>query len=190
MNTPNKLTLLRILLVPFFIFFLLNTYIKHNFFWSLLTFLFAALTDHLDGKLARKNNQITDFGKFLDPLADKILVLSAFICFVELNLISSIPVVIILSRELIITSIRLISTDKNRNISANKWGKFKTTSQMITIIYILFLGEVYKNLNIGINTESLLNYFNKTLICFTIILTIFSGIVYIKENLDLIKLSK
>ncbi|MDA6259932.1 CDP-alcohol phosphatidyltransferase family protein, partial [Escherichia coli] len=109
MNTPNKLTLLRIILVPFFVAALLITALPHNFLIAGLIFAAASLTDMFDGRLVRKKNQVTDFGKFADPLADKILVLSALICFVELGIGGAVPVIIILFRELMVTSMRLIA---------------------------------------------------------------------------------
>ena len=190
MNTPNKLTILRIFLVPVFILFLINKNIYYNFLWAEIIFCIASITDHFDGKIARKNNQITDFGKFLDPLADKILVTSAFVCFVELGLMPSWAVVIILAREFIVTSMRLIAAGKGRVIAANMWGKLKTVSQMIAIIFsigILFLKE-----NLALTGEFfyILNCLNLILIWTSVLLTIISGAVYIQENFELIKKAK
>ena len=139
MNTPNKLTLLRIALVPFFVAFLLMPSVPHHYLIAGLIFGAAALTDHFDGKLARKNGQITDFGKFADPLADKILVVSAFLCFVELDVIGAIPVIIVLFREFLVTSIRLVASGNGKVIAANGWGKAKTISQIAAILVIIVL---------------------------------------------------
>lgn len=126
MNTPNKLTILRILLVPFFVAALLLAVIPHHFLIAGLIFGVASLTDLLDGKLARKRGQITDFGKFADPLADKILVISALICFVQLGIIGAVPVIVLLFREFAVTSIRLVAASNGKVVAANLWGKAKT----------------------------------------------------------------
>ncbi len=119
MNTPNKLTLLRVTLVPIFITFLMIESIPYNYVYALILFVVASLTDLLDGHLARKNNQITTFGKFLDPIADKILVLSAMLCFIELGLSSSIAVIIIITREFMVTSLRLIVVSSDGKVIPN-----------------------------------------------------------------------
>ena len=137
MNTPNKLTLFRIFLIPFFVFFLLMQNLPHRFLFALIIFCIAAITDHFDGELARRSGQITDFGKFLDPLADKMLVMSAFISFVQLGVVGALPVIIILMREFTVTSVRLVAMGSGKVISANIWGKIKTVSQIVAIIIIL-----------------------------------------------------
>ena len=125
MNLPNKLTVLRVVLIPFFVAFLLLSPGNDAFKWvSLAIFIIASLTDMLDGKIARKYNLITDFGKFMDPLADKLLVCSAMICLIELGRIPSWIVVIIIAREFIISGFRLIAADNGRVIAASYWGKF------------------------------------------------------------------
>lgn len=139
MNLPNKLTVLRVLLIPFFVCLLLYkggevTAYRHG---SLLIFLIAALTDALDGYIARKYHLITNFGKFMDPLADKLLVCSALICFVGLGDIQSYIVVIIIAREFIISGFRLVASDAGIVIAASGWGKAKTIVQMIAVIFIL-----------------------------------------------------
>ncbi len=143
MNTPNKLTILRILLVPLFLAFLLiGAFPYHNVF-ALIVFIAASITDSLDGHLARKNNQVTTFGKFLDPLADKILVLSAMICFVELSYVSAIVVVIMIAREFMVTSLRLVAAaGSGKVIAAGILGKIKTVIQMVSLIAILLLCAV------------------------------------------------
>lgn len=171
MNLANKLTILRVLLIPFFILFLLlenGQNIKLRLI-ALLIFIIAALTDSLDGYIARKYNLITNFGKFMDPLADKLLVCSALICFIELNFISSWIVVIIIAREFIISGFRLIASDSGIVIAASKWGKFKTITQMIAIILIL----------IQVNY---LYYITQFFIYLMLILTIVSLIDYIFKN--------
>ena len=139
MNLPNKLTLLRMGMVPFFVFFLLADFVPHRYLFALLLFCAASYTDHLDGKIARRDHLITNFGKLMDPLADKILVMSALICLVEQGLASSVAVVLVMAREFAITSIRLLAVEQGRVIAANNWGKAKTVSQMVAIILVLLL---------------------------------------------------
>lgn len=136
MNLPNKLTLLRILLVPVFVFLLLCPILGDK--WVVLAiFCVACLTDFLDGKIARKYNLITDFGKFMDPLADKLLVCSALICLIDLGKLPSWFVVIVIAREFVVSGLRLIAVDNGIVIAASWWGKFKTAFQMTLIILLL-----------------------------------------------------
>ena len=138
MNLPNKLTVARVILIPFFVFFLLFDPSNDTFKWiALALFIIASLTDMLDGKIARKYNLITDFGKFMDPLADKLLVCSAMIGLIELGRIPSWIVIIIIAREFVISGFRLIAADNGRVIAASYWGKFKTTFQMIMVILMI-----------------------------------------------------
>ena len=145
MNLPNKLTTFRVILIPFFVFFMLAPDMTGiNNYIAVAIFIVASLTDLLDGKIARKYNLVTNFGKFMDPLADKLLVCSALIAFVELGYLPAWIVIIIISREFIISGFRLIAADKGVVIAANYWGKFKTTFQMImTILLILQLDYPY-----------------------------------------------
>ena len=130
MNLPNKLTVLRMILVPFFVLALLWPF-PHHFLIALIIFGAASYTDHLDGMLARKHNQITDFGKFMDPLADKILVISALVCFVSLGLCDVWLVLLIIAREFMVTSIRLVAAGKGSVIAANNWGKAKPSVRLL-----------------------------------------------------------
>ena len=149
MNLPNKLTVIRIAIVPFFVFFMCYDAVPYRFIWALLLFIAASVTDLLDGKLARKHNLVTNFGKFLDPLADKILVAAALVCFVELNWTYSWVVVIILLREFAVSGVRLaaVSSSKTAVIPANIWGKVKTVFTMIAIIVILLM-HILMSLNV------------------------------------------
>ena len=141
MNLPNKLTLMRVILVPVFMVFLILPITRFHLFIALFIFIIASLTDLVDGKLARRNNQVTDFGKLMDPLADKLLVTAALIGFVQLHLGDAWIAMIVLARELLVTSLRLIAVNsKGTVIPANIWGKVKTNSQMAAIIIALFLG--------------------------------------------------
>jgi len=141
MNTPNKLTMLRIFMAPLFLFFVLFSGIPHHYAFALGIFIAASLTDLLDGKIARKHNLITDFGKFLDPLADKMLVTAALIAFVELNLMTGVACYIILIREFLVTSLRLIASKDGTVIAASIWGKLKTVTQMTAVITIMVMQE-------------------------------------------------
>ena len=136
MNLPNKLTTLRVIMIPFFVFFLLWQNGENRTFRmiALALFIIASLTDLLDGKIARKYNLVTNFGKFMDPLADKLLVCSALICLIELNALPAWMVIIIISREFIISGFRLIASDNGVVIAASYWGKFKTTFQRVLLI--------------------------------------------------------
>ena len=147
MNLPNKLTMLRVILIPFFIFFLLTDMFDMTGAWIALgIFCVASFTDFLDGQIARRCNLVTNFGKFMDPLADKLLVCSALICFVEMNFLPSWFVIIIIAREFIISGFRLVASDAGVVIAASWWGKFKTVSQMITIILFMFMKGLGKDI--------------------------------------------
>ena len=138
MNLPNKLTVLRVIMVPFFVFFMLTDVGGAANKWiALALFVVASLTDMLDGKIARKYNLVTNFGKFMDPLADKLLVCSAMICLVETGELPFWIVIIIIAREFIISGFRQIAADNGIVIAASKWGKLKTICQMAMVILLL-----------------------------------------------------
>ena len=140
MNLPNKLTVLRVIMIPFFVVFMLADMGRTGDYIALALFCLASLTDFFDGYLARKNHLVTNFGKFMDPLADKLLVGSAAICLIEMGRIPAWVVVILISREFIISGFRLIAADNGVVIAASMWGKFKTVCQMfMTIALILHL---------------------------------------------------
>ena len=145
MNLPNKLTVLRVVMVPFFVFFMLTDVGGAANKWiALVLFCVASFTDFLDGQIARKNNLVTNFGKFMDPLADKLLVCSAMICLIEMGKLSAWIVIIIIAREFIISGFRLVASDSGIVIAASYWGKFKTVFQMaMTIVLILDFGGVF-----------------------------------------------
>lgn len=189
MNLPNKLTLLRILLVPFFVAFLLIEQIPLSCLWALVVFIIASITDFFDGYIARKHNMITDFGKFADPLADKILVISAFCCFIEMGLIGAVPVIIVLFREFAVTSVRLVAAAKGTVVAANMWGKAKTVSQMIAIILTIFLQAILQLIG-NSNLSSVFTIITTVAIWISVALTIISGVVYLKDNADLYKNAK
>lgn len=138
MNLPNKLTTLRVLLVPFFVWFALAKVVPgYDKYIAVAIFIVASLTDFLDGMIARKYNLVTNFGKFMDPLADKLLVCAALICLVSKELLPAWMVIIIISREFIISGFRLVASDNHVVIAASYWGKFKTTFQMIAIVLMI-----------------------------------------------------
>ena len=145
MNLPNKLTVLRVLLIPFFVWAALGDPVPgYSKYIAVLIFIVASLTDLLYGKIARKYGLVTNFGKFMDPLADKLLVCAALICLVSCGMLSAWMVIVIISREFIISGFRLVASDNGVVIAANYWGKFKTTFQMLMIIVLLLdLGGVF-----------------------------------------------
>ena len=137
MNTPNKLTLLRIIMIPFFVVFMLVDFGPWSKWAALAIFVVASLTDTLDGYLARRDHLVTNFGKFMDPLADKLLVCSAMICMIELGRLPSWGVIVISGREFVSSGFRLIASDNGVVIAANYWGKIKTVCQMVMIIVLI-----------------------------------------------------
>ena len=174
MNLPNKLTVARVILIPFFVFFLLNDSMNPYFKWvALAIFILASLTDLLDGKIARKYNLVTDFGKFMDPLADKLLVCSAMIGLIELGRIEAWIVIVIIAREFIISGFRLIAADNGRVIAASYWGKFKTTFQMFMVILMIA--------NIGMTPFPLITQIIKWI---ALVLTLVSLVDYLIKNKD------
>ncbi|HWP50241.1 MAG TPA: CDP-diacylglycerol--glycerol-3-phosphate 3-phosphatidyltransferase [Clostridia bacterium] len=184
MNLPNKLTLLRIALVPIFVFFLLADSSSAFSLLALLVFVVASLTDMLDGKIARRYNLITTFGKLMDPLADKILVMSAMICFVALGLAPAWVVIVILAREFLVTSLRLIAAGEGRVIAADKWGKVKTVTQMFWIIWVLLWLWMESSTLFGVMpTLDLLGpVISALLMLASVFFTLLSGFNYVFKN--------
>ena len=176
MNLPNKLTLIRVFMVPLFLIFSLVTTIPYNNFWALGIFALASITDALDGHIARKNKLVTNFGKFLDPLADKVLVMAALVCFVELKFIGCIPVIIILAREFMVTALRLVASG-DVVIAAGIWGKLKTAFTMIAIVLIFFMqGLVSSGITLaGFN----FNLIGEVLMWIATAITVISGVQYL-----------
>jgi len=183
MNLPNKLTIFRVILIIPFVLLLLGGYHEWSWFTSVFggimekvnyiavaIFIVASLTDLLDGKIARKYNLVTNFGKFMDPLADKLLVCSAMICLVEMGRLPAWMVIIIISREFIISGFRLVASDSGVVIAASYWGKFKTTFQMLMIIVLL--------LNFG----GVFDLIGQVLTWIALVLTIISLVDYLVKN--------
>lgn len=193
MNLPNKLTLLRIILVPFFIIAMLVQFPFHYLVAGCI-FGIASVTDTLDGKIARSRNLVTDFGKFADPLADKILVLTALVCFLQVGLLGSfgaIPVIIVLFREFAVSGIRLVAASSGKVVAANIWGKIKTVSQMVGISVIFAMQVVLEILgamkvSIGFVNE-VFYYIGNGLIWLSTVFTLISGIIYLKDNISFLK---
>ncbi len=177
MNLPNKLTIMRVILIPFFVFFLLSPYFPaYGNYIAVAIFIVASLTDMLDGKIARKYNLVTNFGKFMDPLPDKLLVCSAMICRIELDRLAAWIVIVIIAREFIISGFRLVASDNGVVIAASYWGKFKTTFQMLMVIVLI--------LDIQMPFFQILG---TVLTYVALILTVVSLIDYIVKNKDVLK---
>ena len=175
MNLPNKLTVLRVIMVPFFVFFMLtNVGGAANKWIALAIFCEASLTDMLDGKIARARNLVTNFGKFMDPLADKLLVCSAMICMIPSGKLEAWFVIIIIAREFIISGFRLVASDNGIVIAASYWGKFKTVSQMAMIIVLIAdFGGVF-------------DVIGTALIWVSLVLTVVSLIDYVAKNVQVL----
>jgi len=171
MNLPNKLTILRVIMIPFFVFALMleNGANQTYRYIAAAIFIIASLTDLLDGNIARKYNLVTNFGKFMDPLADKLLVCSALICMIELGQLPAWMVLIIIAREFIISGFRLVASDNGVVIAASYWGKWKTTFQMISVVLLIF------------NIEALSAITNAT-VWIALALTVISLVDYIVKN--------
>ncbi len=191
MNIANRITMSRILLTIIFMLFLLWW---EEIWWtklvSLLIFSIAALSDFLDGLIAKKKNMITDFGRLMDPIADKILVLAAFAAFLQMRLINVWMFMVIISREILITSLRLFALNKGKVLSASKAGKHKTASQM-TVIFIILVFIVFKEImktfyTWNPNWNNFLNWGIYILMLITVGLTLFSGLSYLWENRKII----
>jgi len=185
MNIANRLTLLRIILAFVFMFFLFCHGLWAKVL-SLILFIFAALSDFFDGRIAQKKNMVTDFGRLMDPIADKILVLAAFAAFVQMQLIPAWMFVIIISREILITSLRLFALNKGRVLSAGKAGKHKTFSQMAVILFILLFIVLKETMLVFFTWnpawEKLFNQSIYILMLLTVALTLYSGLAYLWEN--------
>ena len=175
MNLPNKLTVMRVILIPFFVAALLydNGSSQTMRVVANVIFIVASLTDLFDGKIARKYNLVTNFGKFMDPLADKLLVCSALICLIQLGQLPAWVVIIIISREFIISGFRLVAADNGIVIAASYWGKFKTTFQMIAVILMIF------------NIPDLATV-TMIMLVIAVVLTVISLVDYVAKNIEVL----
>ena len=180
MNLPNKLTVLRICMIPFFVAALLyeNGADQTMRIIANVIFITASLTDLLDGKIARKYGLVTNFGKFMDPLADKLLVCSALICLIQLGQLPAWVVIVIISREFIISGFRLVAADNGIVIAASYWGKFKTVSQMVMIILLI------------LNSGGVFEILTQIFVWVSLALTVISLITYIVQNKNVISMQE
>ncbi|MFR4990541.1 CDP-diacylglycerol--glycerol-3-phosphate 3-phosphatidyltransferase [Anaerotruncus colihominis] len=196
MNLPNKLTVMRMALIPVFLVFMLAESVPHRYLIAAVIFAAASFTDYLDGHIARRDGLVTNFGKLMDPLADKLLVFSALVCFIELEMSSALIVFIILAREFLVTSVRLIAAEQGTVIAADIWGKMKTVSQIVWVLIALtalWLEEswpLFMTVSPGASAPPApvifligLSFVIQTIV---VILTVFSGFNYIWKNRSLL----
>ena len=194
LNVPNILTIARIFITPVFLAVILMDTLPHKFLIACIIFSIGSITDAVDGHLARKNNQITNFGKFLDPIADKIFTTSALLAFMSMGLCNIWIVMLVLTREFAIASVRMIAAAGGVVIPANIWGKIKTVSQMTFTILIMLLGEVWEIIS-NTNKELFeklpdLSLVSNGLLWITAILTIISGVIYLNDSKKIIDFTK
>ncbi len=198
MNLPNRLTVLRILLAPVFVALILSPGLPLHYFWALLVFAAASITDRLDGKIARERNLITNFGKFLDPLADKILVIFALACFVSLGLSNIWCLLIVVAREFMVTFIRLLAVENGVVLAANNWGKTKTVSQIVAIVFILMFQSFNEILAVngafiqvgtfaGMSAFDLFVLAGNVLVWISTFFAVLSGGIYLKQNFSVLR---
>lgn len=196
MNLANKLTIGRIFLIPIFLVFIIIKDIPYSTFIATGIFIIASLTDKLDGYIARSRNQITNFGKFMDPLADKLLVTTALITLVDLQVISSLVAIIIIAREFAVSGLRTIAAAEGKVIAASYWGKVKTVMQIVAIIASLIKVSIEDSMYLmqiisdNIALKCLLEYIPKTLVFLAVVITIISGIDYFVKNKHTISVDK
>ena len=178
MTTASKITLVRVVLIPVF---MLLMYLSPNAAWlkwaALAVFIIASLTDFVDGKIARSRNQVSDFGKFLDPLADKLLVISAMCIFCEWGKFPAWALMIVLTREFAVTGLRLIAVGNGRVIAAGMSGKIKTFATMVGLCFMIVLHDVWPRLN-------------WVVIAVIVLTTLYSGVEYFIQNWDVLNLKK
>ena len=179
-NLPNKLTILRIAMIPLFVLFFEMNSLPLNYFWAFAMFGIASLTDLLDGKIARKYNLVSDFGKLMDPLADKVLVTAALVCFVAdpAALTPSWVVIVILAREFLVTSLRLLAAAKGVVLAADKWGKYKTATTMIWICWNLLIMEF----TFVLGWADFISWIHPILMYLSLFFTVYSGMNYVLKN--------
>ena len=194
MNLANKLTMIRIFLVPVFLVFITVKDIPYGSIIATVIFIIASLTDQLDGYIARSRNQITNFGKFMDPIAYKLLVTAAVVSLVELKLVAGWAVVIILAREFAVSGLRTLAASDGIVIAASWWGKIKTVTQMIAILLLLLKVNINTSANAisFVNNNSFLSgfftYVPETIMFIAVLITIISGIDYFVKNRHVISM--
>ena len=196
MNLANKLTLIRILLVPVFLLFITKKGIPYGTSIATFIFILASITDKLDGYIARSRNQITNFGKFMDPLADKLLVTAALISLIEFRVVPGWAAVIIIAREFAVSGLRSIAAAQGKVIAASWWGKIKTVIQIIAIIVLLlqvnikhstYIMQIIHNNN---NLQFIYDYLPNTMLMAAVLITLISGYDYFKKNKDAVDMDK
>lgn len=180
MNLANKITILRVLMIPIFMIILLSDLPWNNYIAAVI-FIIASLTDMIDGYIARSKNQVTSFGKFIDPLADKLLVTTALICLIEMGKVPAWVVIIILSREFAITGFRTIAASEGVTIAASPLGKIKTITQLVAIISLLINNYPFRLINFP---------FDRIMLYISLIFTLLSGIDYLYRNKHVLKLGE
>lgn len=196
MTTASKITLIRIALIPLFLFFLLSDRIglsvPYHTVIAMIIFIIASATDGIDGYIARNYNQVTNFGKFVDPLADKLLIISALVAFVSMNVLSCIPVIIIIAREFIVTGLRTVAMSSGKVIAASFSGKLKTCTQIVGIVILLFI-----KFGLGdgawswmLNIEHVLNVLKIVITWIMVAVTVYSGVDYMVKNWNVIDYTK
>ncbi len=177
MNLANKITIMRILMIPVFLLLLYVDFPFHEFIAAII-FIAAASTDSLDGYIARKLNQVTNFGKFMDPLADKLLVTSALVVLVEMGKVPALAAIVIISREFIITGFRVLAASEGLVLAASQWGKIKTVTQIVAIIALLINNFPFRYVGVP---------FDMIALYVSVITTLISGYDYISKNKELLK---
>ena len=195
MNLANKLTMIRILLVPVFLLFITVKNIPYGSIIATVIFIIASITDQLDGYIARSRNQITNFGKFMDPLADKLLVTAALVSLVELKLVASWAVVVILAREFAVSGLRTLAASNGKIIAASWWGKIKTVTQMVAILLLLLKVNIYTSVDVinfvdnNLFLNSFFTYVPEIIMYIAVLITIISGIDYFIKNKHVISMN-
>ena len=194
MNLPNKLTVLRVAMVPFFVFFALADFVPHRFLIAGLLFGAASYTDHLDGKIARRDGLVTNFGKLMDPLADKIMVLSALLCFLKLGFANVVLVLLILVREFAVTAVRQLAAESGEVVAANNWGKAKTVAEIVAVCVIFAMQWVLEMHRMGLYTlpafetfSAVFGWAGEALVAVATVFAVASGLVYFKDNARLFR---
>lgn len=187
LNLPNRLTIIRIVLTPVFLFLFFAEFIPYNYIFALIVFVVAAITDFADGKIARSRSIITNFGKIADPIADKILTTTALLCFMQKNLCSIWVILIILTREFAVSAIRITAASQGLVIPANIYGKIKTVLQMVFSIIILLLIALQSAINFTIPHFEIIS---SVMMWILAVVTLVSGIIYIKDSAKIIDFSK
>ena len=196
MNLANKLTVIRIFLVPIFLIFIAVQGIPYGTFIATFIFILASLTDKLDGYIARSRNQITNFGKFMDPLADKLLVTSALISLVELQMVTSWAAIVIIAREFAVSGLRTIAASEGKVIAASWWGKIKTVIQIIAIVLLLLQFNITTSsyLTNLVESSSVWNWFFMNvpswMLNISVVITLISGWDYFRKNKHTIDMNK